>query len=428
MKGNGRASLSQQAHRLHELATTPIQQMRHEHGRAVLAALRSIPEATQADIAAYTGLSQSTVSRILAEFRLAEMVDVVDFAGTALRSGGRRPTLVRLNPDARLAVGIEFEDTHCVAAITNFRARLQSCTVTPASYSSPEALVETAAAAFAEATKDIRRGRISAVGIGAPGVVDTKAGVLRVAPQLGGLRDVPLAALLEERLGLPVVIASRSKAAAVGEHLFGAGRESAHLVYVWIGSGVAAGVILGDVLQLGATSAAGALGHVVVVEDGPMCDCGGRGCLQAVSSGPAITRRALELLRSGGESAIEKLVDGVLDLVDADVVIRAAADGDDLARRVLDEVGVYLGRAVAMAVNLLNPDTVIVGGPIGGRAAPFLLPAMERELRARALSIPRAAVTLVGGTLGENAGAIGAAALALDHAPALPVGARGPLK
>jgi len=405
--------------------------MRHAHGRAVLAALRSMPEATQADITAYTGLSQSTVSRILAELRLADVVDVVDGANGAastLRSGGRRPTLVRLNPDARLAVGIEFEDKRCVAAVTNFRARLQSRTVSRAFYDSEDALVDTAADAFAEATQGIPRRRLAAVGIGAPGVVDTITGVLRVAPQLGSLRDVPLAARLEERLGLPVVIASRSKAAAVGEHLFGAGRDSAHLVYVWMGSGVAAGVILGDTLQLGATSAAGALGHVVVAEDGPACDCGGRGCLQAVSSGPAIARRALELLRSGAESAIEQLVGGVLDLVDADVVIRAAAGGDEAAKRVLDEVGTYLGRAVAMAVNLLNPDTVIVGGPVGEPAAPFLIPAVERELRARALAIPRAAVRIVPGTLGENAGAIGAAALALDYAPALPAGARAPLK
>jgi predicted NBD/HSP70 family sugar kinase len=390
--------------------------MRRDHRRAVLAALRSLPAATQSGIAAHTGLSQATVSRILAELRLA---DVVDLVGSAPGSGGRKPALVRLNPDARLAVGIEFEDSHCVAAVTNFRARLQSRVVTRALYTTPDSLVETAAAAFAEVTTGVPRGRICAVGIGAPGVVDTTTGVLLVAPQLGNLRDVPLAARLEEQLGLPVVIASRSKAAAVGEHLFGAGRESAHLVYVWIGSGIAAGVILGDVLQLGATSAAGALGHVVVAEDGPPCACGGRGCLQAAAAGPAIARRALELLRSGEASAIEGLVDGVLDLVDAEVVVRAAAGGDAVARRVLDETGAYLGRAVAMAVNLLNPDTVIVGGPVGEPAAPYLIPAMARALRARALSIPRAAVRIVAGTLGENAGAIGAAALALETAPML---------
>jgi predicted NBD/HSP70 family sugar kinase len=397
---------------------TPLQEMRREHVAAVLAALRTVPSGTQASLAAQTGLSQATVSRILAQLRLAE---VVDFAGSAAGSGGRKPTLVRLNPDARLAVGIEFEDGHAVAALTNFRARLQTRVVTRALYTSADALVETAEAAFREVTKGISRARLCAVGIGAPGVVDTANGVLRVAPQLANLRDVPLAARLEERLGLPVVIASRSKAAAVGEHLFGVGRASEHLVYVWIGSGIAAGVILGDVLQLGATSAAGGLGHVVVAENGPPCDCGGFGCLQAVAAGPAIARRALELLRSGEESTIERLAGGVLDLVDAGVVVRAAVEGDALAGRVLDEAGTHLGRAVAMAVNVLNPDLVIVGGPVGEPAAPFLIPAVERELRARALSIPRAAARIVGGTLGENAGAIGAAALALDRAPALPL-------
>ena len=292
--------------------------------------------------------------------------------------------------------------------------------VTRAQYTTAQALVETAAAAFWEVTKDVPRSRLCAVGIGTPGVVDTTNGILRVVPQLANLRDVPLAALLEEKLGLPVVIASRSKAAAVGEHLFGVGRESEHLVYVWVGSGIAAGLIMGDVLQLGATSAAGGLGHVVVAENGPPCACGGFGCLQAVAAGPAIARRALELLRSGEESSIESLAGGVLDLVDASVVVQAAVSGDALAIRVLDEAGTYLGRGIAMAVNLLNPDLVIVGGSVGEPAAPFFIPAIERELRSRALSIPRNAARVVGGTLGENAGAIGAAALALDWAPALP--------
>ncbi len=394
-------------------ASTPLQQMRHAHRAAVLAALRRLPVATQASLATHTGLSQATVSRILAELRRANVVDSV---GSASGSGGRRPELVRLNPDARLAVGIEFEDLHCVAALTNFRARLQSRVVTQALYTSEDALVETAAAAFAEVTKGVLSGRVCAVGIGAPGVVDTPGGVLRVAPQLGNLHDVPLAARLEQRLGLPVVIASRSKAAAIGEYLYGAGRESEHLMYLWIGSGIGAGLIFDGELHLGAASAAGGLGHVVVAEEGPLCDCGGRGCLQAVAAGPAIARRACELLRAGEHSAIEALAGGVLDLVDAETVIRAGRDGDPLARRILDEAGTYLGRAVAMAVNLLNPDLVIVGGPVGEPAAPLVIPAIARELRARALSVPRAAVRLVPGTLGENAGAIGAAALALEVA------------
>src|SRR5262245_36986200 len=121
------------AHRASAAAKTPLQEMRHEHARAVLAALRTTTSATQAGIAARTGLSQATVSRILAELRLA---DVVDFAGNAAGASGRKPALVRLNPDARLAVGIEFEDSRCVAALTNFRARLRSRVVTRALYTS----------------------------------------------------------------------------------------------------------------------------------------------------------------------------------------------------------------------------------------------------------------------------------------------------
>lgn len=415
-------------------ALTPQQAMRQHHCRTVLSVLRATTAATQERIAGQTGLSQASVSRILADLRGAGLVEVdrvsdgdaaVHTRGPRAVRGvrGRTPLLIRLNPQGRLAVGIELEDNRCIAAVTDLKARLLRRVVTRPVYDTPETLIETVVDAFEQVAGSAgvqERERIGAVGVGTPGVVDTAAGILRLAPGLGGgLRDVPLRARLADRLGLPVAITNRSKAAAVGEHLHGVGRGSDHLVYVWMGFGVAAGLILGGVPHLGVSGSAGELGHVVVAPDGPPCACGGRGCLQAVAGGPAIAHRARELLRTGrpvntGSTALAHVP---LDLLDAQDVIAAAAAGDALARRVLDEVGGYLGRVLATVVNLLNVKTIILGGPVGEAAAPLIADAVQRELRALALSVPLADVRIVPGTLGENAGAVGAAALALQYAP-----------
>ena len=398
----------------------PQEAMRRRHSAAVLDVLRSSGVASHQAISTRTGLSQATVSRILGQLRTAGMIEAAAPIGASGR--GRPPSLVRLAPQGRFAVGIELEDTRCIAALTDLHARLLQRTVTRPRYDTPEALTDTIVHAYhrvLEGAESTVRERVYAIGVGVPGVVDTDAGVLRLAPGLGaGLRDVPLAVRLRERLGLPVAIANRSKAAAVGEHLYGAGRGCDHLLYVWIGFGIAAGLVLGGAPYFGAGGSAGELGHVVVVPDGPPCACGGRGCLQAVAAGPAIARRARERLRAGEPSMLAERFGAAVDLVDSDAVVSAAADGDWMARGVLEEAGAYLGRGLAAAVNLLNPARIILGGPVGQPAAPFLADALMRALRIEALSVPLAELRVVAGTLGEDAGAIGAAALGVrwEHA------------
>lgn len=395
---------------------TPHRAMRASHRQVVLGQLRR-GATTQTGIAQYTGLSQATVSRVLAEFRQAGLIDT----GEGRRHGasrGRTPAVVRLRSGGRYLVGIEFEDSRCVAVVTDLNLHVEHRAVTQPRFDTAERLVESAASAFAQATDCLDHERICAVGIGTPGVVDTQAGVLRLLAWPGvRLKDVPLAQWLTERLGLPVAVANRSRAAAAGERFGGAARESHDLVYIWIGYGIAAGVMLGGALHHGASGSAGELGHVIVAPDGPPCSCGARGCLQAVASGPAIVRRAAELLRAGERSVLHDHAGAGGEPLDVAAIGRAAAAGDGVATRVLEEAGVYLGRAIAMLLNVLNPDTVVLGGSVGEVIGPFVLPPLQRTLQADALAVTVASARIVVGTLGDDAGAIGAAALALEYAP-----------
>jgi glucokinase len=395
---------------------TPHQAMRAAHRQVVLAQLRR-GATTQAAIARATGLSQATVSRVLAEFRHADLIETAD----GRRHGaprGRVPAVLQLRPGSRFLVGIEFEDSRCVAVVTDLHLHVKQRAVTQPRLDTAEHMVDSAANAFTQATDGLDRQRICAVGVGTPGVVETTTGVLRTLTWPGvRLENVPIGQWLTARLGLPVAVANRSRAAAVGERFGGAGRDSHDLVYVWIGFGIAAGVMLGGTLHQGAAGSAGELGHVVVAPDGPLCACGARGCLQAMVSGPAIARRAGALLRAGECSVLRDLTGGGYEAIDATTICRAAAADDALALRVLDEAGTYLGRAIATLLNLLNPDTIVLGGPVGEVIGPFVLPPIRRQLRSSALAVTVDSARIVLATLGNDAGAIGAAALALEYAP-----------
>jgi glucokinase len=160
------------------------------------------------------------------------------------------------------------------------------------------------------------------------------------------------------------------------------------------------------------------LGHVTILPDGPLCACGNRGCLQALSSGPAIANRARAQLRRGPDSLLLELTEGHPERIMAETVFAAAEQGDEVAQRVVDETAAYLGIAVANLVNLFNPALIVLGGPVGQNGQVLLEP-LRAEVQRRAMAYPLSAARIVSSTLGPDAGAIGAAVLVLQHASEL---------
>lgn len=249
------------------------------------------------------------------------------------------------------------------------------------------------------------------LGIGAPGPTDSKKGIVHQAPNLGW-RDVPLKELLEEALGLPVVVANDANLAALGEHVFGAGQGVADLVYVTVSTGIGSGFILGGKLYSGASFGAGEVGHMTVDPDGPLCNCGNRGCLEAVASGSAMARRAREMVEKGRGQGILQAAGGK-DQISAVSVSRAAAAGDREALAILAETGKWLGLGLAGVINLLNPALILLGGGAMQAGKP-LWDAMEEEINKRALQALRRRVQLAPAGLGPRSGLMGAIALAIQ--------------
>lgn len=255
--------------------------------------------------------------------------------------------------------------------------------------------------------------RPAAVGVSFGGPV--REGVVLLSHHVPDWEDFPLAEWLREHFGAPVAVENDANAAALGEWRYGAGRGTRYFLYVTVSTGVGGGIVIGGELYRGADGLAGEIGHMVVDPDGPRCTCGRRGCLEAFAAGPAIARRARELLashhRSGEGRIILELVGGDPSRITAREVAAAAARGDPLAAEILREAGEALGFGLAQAITLLNPERVALGGGVVKAGEPFL--AHVRKA-AEMWAFPGARVEIALAELGDDAPLWGAAALAQD--------------
>jgi glucokinase len=272
---------------------------------------------------------------------------------------------------------------------------------------------EATLAAMIDVARALRTDEVLAVGVGAAGLVDASDGTLRFAPNLAW-RELPIEARMREALGLPCQVDNDANLAAYAEYRFGAGRGYRHLLLVAVGTGIGGGIVSDGRLFRGAHGFAAEIGHVIVEPDGLPCGCGNRGCWEQVASGSAIGRLGREAARADERSSLRGLVDDPEQLTGAHVT-RAALDGDEPSIRVLAEVGRRLGEGIAGLVNVLDPQIVVVGGGAIAAGELLLEPARDAFRGAVEGLEHRPRVPIVAAQLGNDAGAVGAAALALEE-------------
>ncbi len=302
-----------------------------------------------------------------------------------------------------LAIGIDLGGTELRAALIGpdgtLRARRQTATDAKGG---PQAVIAQMLALIAGLGTD----GVQGIGIAAPGPLDPIAGICIAPPTLEGWRDVPLAALLAERTGLPTRLENDANAAALGEHRAGAGRGLAHLVYVTISTGIGGGVIEQHRLLHGRRGMAAEIGHMTLVADGPPCVCGGRGCWEALASGPALAQAAAQAIAGGAPTALR------LPVTARDVA-EAARSGDALALDLLRREARWLGLGFANLLHLYSPEAIIAGGGLSAALA-MMLPEILATLHSAAMPAYHGAQVLPA-ALGPDAGLVGAACLILDH-------------
>ena len=251
---------------------------------------------------------------------------------------------------------------------------------------------------------------LSGVGVSFGGPVDFPGGRTVTCHHLPGWESFPLRDVVAERAGLPAIVDNDANAAALGEVRFGAARGCRHVLYLTVSTGVGGGVVLDGRVHRGASSMAGEIGHTLVVREGPMCTCGRRGCLEAVASGPAIARAAREAMAAGETSTLAEMPEEGLTARQ----VAEAAPRDALAARILGEAGRAMGVVIAAAVNLVNPEMVVIGGGVS-QAGEALFAPLRESVKQHGVPESVQSLRIAPGALGQRGGLLGAAALALSQ-------------
>ena len=248
-------------------------------------------------------------------------------------------------------------------------------------------------------------------------VLDSEQRKLRFAPNIVGLaQDVPFKALLQQALGCPVWLEMDAQAAAFGEAWQGAGAGANELVYVVVGTGIGAGIVARGQIYRGWSGTAGELGHTTIEPNGPRCNCGNQGCLEALAAGPAIAQRALLAIQQGRATLMRDLVTG--QDMSAEVVMQAARLGDEVAGDIIRQTAAYLGIGLANVLHLLNPEVIVLGGGVIQGGGDLLLEPIRQATARRCGSwIDWQRTQIVAAALGEDAGLLGAARLVLSKNP-----------
>jgi glucokinase len=268
-----------------------------------------------------------------------------------------------------------------------------------------------------EATRrEIPGAEILGVGVGAPGPLDTKRGIVLLTPNLGWV-NLPLRQIIHDRLGLPAALDNDANCAVLGEWWVGAARGARTAIGITIGTGIGGGLILDGKLFHGASDVAGEIGHTTIDTEGRRCKCGNYGCLEAYASGPNIALRAVEEIEAGAVSRLPSLVGGDLTKITAQTVYQAAADGDDLALEVVNDTAKFLGVGIGNLLNVFNPEVVVVCGGVT-LAGDHLFVPLRREAARRAFKPAVTACRIVPGELAGTAGVYGAAKAFLDQTAA----------
>lgn len=327
-----------------------------------------------------------------------------------------KKTSPQFNRKGKYALGLDLGGTKIAVGLMDWKGRILYSAHKPTPIESgPTAvcknMIEMAKIILSKSK--VNRNKIIGAGIGAGGPLDLDKGRILSAPNLPGFRNFPIKYEVEKGLDIRVILDNDANAAALGEKQFGAGKKVQNLIYMTISTGIGGGIIIDGKLLHGMKWAAGEVGHMTLKPDGPICNCGNRGCLEALSSGSGIAKQAKQAVRKNPSSLILDLVKGDKDKINAEVVFRAADMNDKLASRIIDEALFYLGIGIGNLITAFSPEMVVLGGGLT-KAGHRLFNKIHEIVKERVKLAPVEMIPIVPSKLGENVGIIGAASLIIN--------------
>ncbi len=319
-------------------------QTRVHNERLVVRTLYDFGPISRAEVARLTGLTRTTVSDVVAGLLDERVVREI---GRGPSSGGKAPILVEVDDEARLVVGLDLGEEHFAGSLVNLRGEIRRSVQLAVDGRDGEAAVELVFDLL-DGLLEGSSAPLLGIGIGTPGLVDSRTGTIRRAVNLDW-RDLPLGQIVSDRYGVPTNVANDSQAAALAEYTYAGEGRVPNLVAIRVGRGVGAGLVLRGALFQGDGSGAGEIGHIVVDDDGDVCRCGRTGCLETVAGMRAIERR--------GATATGHPTDLA--------AIRAAIDADEgWAIEIATDAGRWLGRSIAGVIGTLDVERIVLLGPV----------------------------------------------------------------
>jgi len=373
----------------------------------VLQAIRAYGPIARIELTELTSLTPTTITRLVDEFIKRGLVKEI---GNVKGEIGRSRILLSINNEAYYVLGIDLARTSISCGVVDLSGNLLvtkrvSSDLTQHFPITLNTLKQTLYSLLEEINSQIKE-KIIAIGIGSPGPLSSSKGIIISPPNFSGWKDIPLKEIIEEEFNIPTFIENDAKACALGEKWFGCCRDIDNFVYLAVGTGVGAGIIINGEIYRGAGELAGELGHTTVDIDGPHCSCGNYGCLELYTSvGSLIERIRKELKSLLKEDPLETL----------SLFYRVAREGDIKAVKLLNDYCFWLGIGVVNAINIFSPEAVVLGREALINGVDLIIPRVEKIVRERSFSIAAQQTKILASSIGENTGIIGAATIALQE-------------
>lgn len=380
---------------------------------AIVHTLRYRGPLSRSELARQLGVPRTQLTRYLAELFSSGLIHE---PGLAPSTGGRKARLLQLNPKAGYIVAVDLGATSLDVAVTDMHVKVL------AHESRAVDVAEGPTIILGMVTETARRliqklglapDQVLGVGMGVPGPVDYRQGRTVSPPIMPGWNQFPIKDHLSETFGCPAYVDNDVNIMALGEQFAGLGRGVDNFIYVKIGTGIGAGIVVGGRLYRGSDGCAGDIGHIAVDGSDVLCRCGNAGCLEALAGGPGIARRARLLAEAGRAPLVAEFLKDHAELTSVDVG-HLAAKGDPGAMEVIRETGRLVGKVLASVVNMFNPSLIVIGGGVA-QIGDLLLASIREGVYRRSLPLATRNLRIERSIVDPLTGVLGAAVLALDE-------------
>lgn len=381
--------------------------------KAVLDIIRIKGPINRAKIAKLTGLSVPTVMKITDNFNSCNLIRV---NGKGKSNGGKRPKLYEIVSNAYYMIGVDIGRSKTTVIVMDLEGKIINRRVTSTGKTNPSSdLIERVISTIDKTISktEIPLSKMLGIGVVTPGLIDVKSGSVVFSPNFQW-ENVKIKELIQNAFGIQIQIESSNRAMAIGENLFGAAKDSSYNICINLGYGIGSAIVKEGELYRGKTGNSGEIGHITLEKEGPICECGNRGCLEALASGKAIAESAKAYIRNGAKSKILDLVQNNTDKIEAKDVFESAKLGDKLSNQIVDNALEYLAIGIANYINLLDPNLIVLSGGIMN-SSEFFLERLAKMIKTKQMKSAATNIIIRVTELGADATAIGAASLILKQ-------------